>query len=532
MAQSSWPFESVDTTETQYSQVARIWAGDSGVNGLPGGTELQPYADATGLNVKVRVGQANVRGHYYSSSAVETLTVTTADPSNPRIDNVVLELDPALNSILLKVVAGTPAVSPVAPTVVQTDAGVYQLLLGTVSVTAGLTTIAAGNVTDLRTFVTNRVGIWTTALRPTSPQVGKMGWNTTLGKMEFWDGSAWAQVFTGSGGGAFNYLLNSDFSINHRLAADVTLSGTTQVMNFADRWYASLAGSVGATFSATPSGRLTTSASPTLDGPIDGAYGRLTLSTTGGVNSGSYIAQRIEGVNNLAGQTITISYWWKTQGNISLTNTPEVVQNYGSGGAADVVTASATSASFTSTTGWTRHSFTLTVPALSGSIGAGHYVEIRLIKKTAGTTASWGNTYITGAMVEVASSASDYVRQNTDQQQELIACQRYYFSTYAPGTRAGSSSQTAGSVAWTQVSATSGRNSVPVRFPAGMRISPTVTLYSTSTGTSANAYDNTGAADKAATVINTSVAGTNIVNNAAATAGNLWYVHLVADAEL
>ena len=532
MAQSSWPFESVDTTETQYSQVARIWAGDSGVNGLPGGTELQPYADATGLNVKVRVGQANVRGHYYSSTAVETLTITTADPTNPRIDIVVLELDPALNSILLKVVAGTPAVSPVAPTVVQTDAGVYQLLLGQVSVTAGLTTIASGNVTDKRTFMTNRVGIWTTALRPTSPQVGKMGWNTTLGKMEFWDGSAWAQVFTGSGGGAFNYLLNSDFSVNHRLSGSVTMTASPQTMAFADRWYASVTNSGGGSFSADPSGRLTGSSSPSIDGPIENAYGRLVIGSTAGP-SAFYIAQRIEGVNNLAGKTITISYWWKTTGNISLTSTPEVVQNFGSGGSADVTTAASSSVSFSSITGWTRHSVTMTVPAIgSASVGAGNYVEVRLIKKTSGTSAAWGNTYITGAMVEVASSASDYVRQNEDQQQEILACQRYYYTTYAPGTRAGSASQTAGSVAWTQVSATSGRNALPVRFPTDMRISPTVTVYSTSTGTSANAYDITGAADKAATVINTSAGGTNIVNNVAATAGNLFYAHLVADAEL
>lgn len=147
MAQTSWPFENVDTSETQFSQWARNIGEGVKQNTL---NELEPYADSTGLNVKVKSGQALIRGHYYQSTAVETLTVTTADATNPRIDIVVLELDPSANSITLKVTAGTPASSPVAPTVVQTDGGIYQLKLAEVAVAAGATTISAGNVTDTR----------------------------------------------------------------------------------------------------------------------------------------------------------------------------------------------------------------------------------------------------------------------------------------------------------------------------------------------------------------------------------------------
>lgn len=150
MAQTSFPFESIDTSETQFSQ----WARNIGEGVRAGaGSELLPFGDSSGMTVKVSSGQSMIRGHYYVSTATEFLTVTTADPTNPRIDNVVLELDPAANTILLKVVAGTPAGSPVAPALIQTDSGIWQQLIARVAVAAGATTISAGNVTDSRTFL-------------------------------------------------------------------------------------------------------------------------------------------------------------------------------------------------------------------------------------------------------------------------------------------------------------------------------------------------------------------------------------------
>lgn len=147
MAQTSWPFENIDTSETQFSQWARNIGEGVKQNSL---NELEPFADSTGMRVKVKSGQALIRGHYYQSSAEEVITVTASDPTNPRIDILILELDPSANSITLKVTAGTPAGSPVAPTVVQTDGGIYQVKLAEIAVGAGVTTIAAGNVTDTR----------------------------------------------------------------------------------------------------------------------------------------------------------------------------------------------------------------------------------------------------------------------------------------------------------------------------------------------------------------------------------------------
>ncbi len=170
MAQTSFPFENIDTSETQFSQ----WARNIG-EGVKSGTldELEVFGDSSGMQVKVKAGQAMVRGHYYTNTAEEILTITTANVSNPRIDNVILELDPSANSIVLKVVAGTPATSPTAPSLVQTDGGVYQIKLAQVAVAAGATTISAGNVTDYRTYLVTTAQLQTQleAKAPLTPSV-------------------------------------------------------------------------------------------------------------------------------------------------------------------------------------------------------------------------------------------------------------------------------------------------------------------------------------------------------------------------
>jgi hypothetical protein len=149
MAQTSWPFENIDTSETQYSQLFRN-LGEGPVAGKL--LELEPYADSTGMNVKVKAGQALVRGHYYDSTGTETITIPAADTTNPRIDRVVLRLDPTANSIVLHLLQGTPAASPVAPALTQTDGAIYDLPLAQIYVAANETIIAPGDVTDERTL--------------------------------------------------------------------------------------------------------------------------------------------------------------------------------------------------------------------------------------------------------------------------------------------------------------------------------------------------------------------------------------------
>ena len=196
MAQTSFPFDSQTSTESDWSHLFRqlTTTTGGGVEGSPNTTELKVTGDSSGMNVKVAAGNAIVRGHYYMNDAIVTLTIGAAAASQ-RIDSIVLTLDPTANSVVLAVVAGT-AGSGVAPTLTQTDTAVYQLKLADVTVPASASTISAGNVADLRSFAGNDVGVWTTATRPTltASNAGLLGYNTTTGLYEGWTGSAWAPV--------------------------------------------------------------------------------------------------------------------------------------------------------------------------------------------------------------------------------------------------------------------------------------------------------------------------------------------------
>lgn len=191
MAQTSYPFEGVDTTEAQYTTLIRnlVTGGRSGVNSTPSGTALQPYGDGSGMIVKVPAGFAVVRGHGYNNSAEVSLTIVASE-ANPRIDTVVLTLDPSINSIVLAVVKGTAAVTPARPNLTQTETGVFQFPIADVAVAASATSIVSGNVSDRRTFL---IDTWTTATRPTGAQ-GIFGWNSTNSTLEVYNGSAWADI--------------------------------------------------------------------------------------------------------------------------------------------------------------------------------------------------------------------------------------------------------------------------------------------------------------------------------------------------
>jgi hypothetical protein len=183
MAQSSFPFENIDTTETQYSQLFRTL--NNGVNGTPDGGELEVDAAGAGLAVDIAAGQAMVRGHFYVSTETETRALATADSTNDRIDTVVLRLDPVANTILLAVKTGTPDPSPVAPALVQTDGGVFEQPLANVLVPANAG--IPSTITDRREFMGTKLGTWTTDGRPTPAGRVLFGFNTTLEAVEFYD---------------------------------------------------------------------------------------------------------------------------------------------------------------------------------------------------------------------------------------------------------------------------------------------------------------------------------------------------------
>jgi hypothetical protein len=120
-----------------------------------------------GMSVRVASGWAAIVGTTTSNmgvytifnDATDTLTITTADPTNPRIDLVCATVRDAFysganNDVIFQVIAGTPAGSPVAPALPANS-----ISLATVAVGAAVTQINAGNITDTRVPTTTNLPV-------------------------------------------------------------------------------------------------------------------------------------------------------------------------------------------------------------------------------------------------------------------------------------------------------------------------------------------------------------------------------------
>lgn len=112
---------------------------------------------SSGWAAIVGTTQANMGTYVGYNDATVVLSITTADPTNPRVDLVCLTVNDAyytgaLNNAVLQVVAGTPAGSPVAPALPANS-----ISLATVAVGAGATAITNANITDTRVLVTTNI---------------------------------------------------------------------------------------------------------------------------------------------------------------------------------------------------------------------------------------------------------------------------------------------------------------------------------------------------------------------------------------
>jgi hypothetical protein len=158
--------------------------------GIIGSTSLAVTANSpAGMSVRVAAGWAAIIGttvpdmgaYTIYNDGLTTLTVTTADPTNPRIDLVCATVRDAFysganNDVIFQVIAGTPAGSPVAPTLPDNS-----ISLATIAVGAAVTQINSGNITDTRVNVT-------TSLPITLPSLaGNAGYFlSTDGSITFW----------------------------------------------------------------------------------------------------------------------------------------------------------------------------------------------------------------------------------------------------------------------------------------------------------------------------------------------------------
>lgn len=143
------------TQQAIYATTGIIGSGSLGV------TQNSP----AGMSVVVASGWASIVGtsttnmgtYITYNNASEVLPITTADPSLPRIDRIVITVrdafySGAFNDVIFQVLSGTPASSPSAPAIPANS-----ISLATVAVGAAVTSITNANITDTRPLVTSNI---------------------------------------------------------------------------------------------------------------------------------------------------------------------------------------------------------------------------------------------------------------------------------------------------------------------------------------------------------------------------------------
>lgn len=129
----------------------------NGIGVVPGYlSDLACSSAGINMNVTVAAGMAVLKdGITYLFESSQSVTMDTADGTNPRIDRIVLRLvregQAQEGKVTLEKVTGSPAASPTAPAITQSSS-TWDLSLCQVRVNAGVSSIAADKVTDERTY--------------------------------------------------------------------------------------------------------------------------------------------------------------------------------------------------------------------------------------------------------------------------------------------------------------------------------------------------------------------------------------------
>jgi len=155
----------------------------AGVPGVHNANSLKVVQRGAGANMSVDVSIGD--GHFirpdnaYSywgwQDAATNVAITTANPSNPRIDVIAAYIDLSVinagsggngnvGALKFMAVAGTPAGSPVAPNAAAVQAAVGAsnpfIQLASVTVPAAASSIVTANIADTRAFIASKLRLW------------------------------------------------------------------------------------------------------------------------------------------------------------------------------------------------------------------------------------------------------------------------------------------------------------------------------------------------------------------------------------
>jgi len=180
------------------------------------GTPGMSISIASGWAAIVGTTQTNMGTYVAYNDAATTVVVTTADPTNARIDKVVATIADAYytgstNTVTFSIVAGTPSASPATP---ATPAN--SISLATLAIAANATSVVTANITDTRVLATSPFTVGTNAVVNGLIETANIVASAATGTIN-------VNVSTSS---IWYYTSNAtaNFTLNYRSSSSVTLN--------------------------------------------------------------------------------------------------------------------------------------------------------------------------------------------------------------------------------------------------------------------------------------------------------------------
>lgn len=199
------PSMDAQTPYRQFDVGTKVYnAGTAAANQVPGGVfpglGAMGVGAPGGMNVSVSAGYCCVPnsssalqgGYIFGLMQSQSLTIGAADPTYGRIDLVVAnvqDLGSNASASYVQVLTGTPAASPVAPTVPANS-----ITLASVSVASAATSITASVITDERLYVVAPGGILPIANEGAAPAVAASQFMYNLATNQLCQGTGVAGV--------------------------------------------------------------------------------------------------------------------------------------------------------------------------------------------------------------------------------------------------------------------------------------------------------------------------------------------------
>lgn len=204
-----------------------------------------------------------------------------------------------------------------------------------------------------------------------------------------------------------NYVINGAFDIWQRGTSGFNTSGAYT----ADRWQLAFNGS--SAVSASQQSALGTGLSGL-------SYLRYSQTLFGGGQTISYLITRLEDVTRLSGKQITLSFYAKASTNISFS--PLILQRWSTLNPASDSAFTLSQANVT--TNWQRFSMTVTLDSSVGKTIEGNHHTVLVFALPINAAFDFD---IWGVQIEEGTVATQFRRSASTLQEELAACQRYYW---------------------------------------------------------------------------------------------------------